>query len=165
MPSPHYTQTGNPRGNIFGSSKTVREEFAAIETGLEVMNSIPMVFIDWDNTGNGVSINKYFVIPFDCILTHVHIVNCDAIHATNQTLHQIVSQPGSLQVNFLQSAGTPWPNMIIPAATLAGAGVLTFQAIENNVFTAGQPLRWLSSSTDTTIGLQTMATLELQRTA
>jgi len=163
VPSPHYTQSGKPRSNVFGSSQDMRDEFEAIEAGMEVMNGIPFVFMDWNNTGAGGDIFKYFAFPFDCEIKYVHLVNVDQVHASIQTTHQIVRVSDSQQVEFSLSNGSPWPNMTIGQGSFAAQHIQTYVAVENYVFDAYEAARWLSSSTDTTTGLVTMVVIELKR--
>lgn len=72
MTAPLYTPSGEPVAGSAGSSSILRTEFTAIETGLDQLNSYPIVsyFADANTAGQ-----IYVAVPWDCICTKIQIVN------------------------------------------------------------------------------------------
>lgn len=70
MGSPHYTPSGTPAAGSAGNSSAMRTEFTAVETGMQVLNSIPMVSqIEDANTAGQI----YVAVPWNCLVTKVLI--------------------------------------------------------------------------------------------
>jgi len=98
MGSPHYTQTGNPRGHKTAFEQLMREEFEAIESGIETMALMPVVLqMDDMNTGDQYS---YGVAPFSGKIKRVVFV-ISGQSATGSTVlwaynhHQILLSDGA----------------------------------------------------------------------
>ena len=82
MAAPHYTPSGKPVQGSNGSSKDLRDEFALVETGIQVMNALPMTvnFEDINTAGSA-----YIVVPWSCKITKIYAVNALA-NTTNPTV-------------------------------------------------------------------------------
>jgi len=79
MASPHYTPTGAPIQGAFGQSLAIRDEFQAIETAIQVMNSIPIT-LQWnDANGSDPGASLFVVVPWACNIVAAYAVN----HAAN----------------------------------------------------------------------------------
>lgn len=95
MGSPHYTPTGTPAAGSKGQSSAMRAEFVAVESGIQVMNSIPVVvnFADFNTAAS-----KYVAVPWACNIVGAYAVNevANTTTATVLTLEiatVLVTQP------------------------------------------------------------------------
>jgi len=86
MGSPHYTQSGNPRGNKTAFAQQMRAEFALIEAGMEQMALHPLVLYIED--ANEFSGNQYYrvPVPFKCDIEKVYITVGAANSGSNTPL-------------------------------------------------------------------------------
>ena len=114
MGSPHYTQSGNPRGKETAFADILRTEFKLIETGMEVMaHSILQL---WTRDANEFSANKsyYMSVPFKCDLVKLWLT----ISANNSGSNTAVFMRDFSAQNLHSDAGLSlWS---IPSAALAG---------------------------------------------
>jgi len=128
MAAPHYTPSGAPIQGADGTSKDLRDEFALIEAGIEVLNryALNAYFADL-NTAQSL----FVPVPFSC-----QIVLCTgAIHDANGTTDTIVTfEIGGVLV-VMDSNGEMTFTSTAGAGSVAGA-----TPASNNQVTVGTPI-------------------------
>lgn len=72
MGAPHYTPSGKPIQGSAGSSQDLRTEFGLVETGMQVMNSIPVTLYFAD--ANLAADDTFIVVPWDCLVKTIYVV-------------------------------------------------------------------------------------------
>lgn len=82
MASPHYTPSGTPVSGSKGHSSAMRTEFTAIETAMQVMNSIPFV-VTFDDLNTAAS--RFVAIPWAGKVVGAYVVN-DVANTTTKTV-------------------------------------------------------------------------------
>ena len=125
MAAPHYTPSGKPVQGSAGSSKDLRDEFLLVETGIQVLNSIPIIahFSDANTAGQ-----VYVGVPWDCTITKVYITN-DVSNTTTDTIFTLKIAG----VAVTDGAGT-----LLSSAQLGTVVTITPTAL--NAIAAGQGL-------------------------
>jgi hypothetical protein len=82
MAAPHYTPSGDPVQGTAGSSAEFRTEFGLIETGIQVLNAIPVIgFMSDANTLGQI----YIPVPWACRLIKIYAVN-SIVNTTTATI-------------------------------------------------------------------------------
>lgn len=72
MAAPHYTPSGNPVQGSAGDSAEFRTEFGLIETGIQVLNAIPVIGFMADAN----IVGQIFVpVPWACRLIKIYATN------------------------------------------------------------------------------------------
>lgn len=79
MPRPHYTPSGEPRKNLFGSSQRVRDEFKRVEDGIGEMNKYPITIFMPDLKDE--TLDAQFIMPFACRITAIVAVTDSDVEA------------------------------------------------------------------------------------
>jgi hypothetical protein len=82
MAAPHYTPTGAPVSGAKGQSSVMRSEFTAIETGIQAMNSLPLV-VTFDDLNTAKS--RFVTAPWDGKIVAAYAVN-DVANTTTATV-------------------------------------------------------------------------------
>ena len=95
MTAPLYVATGKPTQGSKGQSKVIRDEFAAIETAVDLLNAIPFV-VTFDDLNTAAS--KFVAIPWAGNIVGAYAVNevANTTTATVLTLEiatVLVTQP------------------------------------------------------------------------
>lgn len=132
MAAPLYTVTGKPVQGARGSSKVLRDEFAAIETAVDLLNAIPLfAFADDLNTADSFwiptpgwagTVEALFAVNYDANTTTATVLTAE-LGGTAVTLS------GTWQFGATDAAGTQ--------VTVTGTAA--------NAFTAGQPIEIISN--------------------
>jgi len=136
MAAPHYTPSGVPVQGSKGQSQSMRTEFVAVETALQVMNSIPFV-VQFDDLNTAAS--KYVVIPWAGNIVGAYVVN-EVANTTTKTVITLeiatvlVTMP-ALEVAVTAAIGTA--ASAVPTATNAVAAGGTVEVITDG---AGAPV-------------------------
>lgn len=123
MTAPLYVPTGSPTQGSKGQSKTMRDEFAAIETAIDKLNSIPFP-VTFDDLN--ISASRYVVMPWAGLILTAYVVNS----ATNTTTKTVIT----LEIN------TSLVTMaeLSVADTAAAGDVASESPSADNTFAAGQ---------------------------
>ena len=82
MAAPHYAPSGTPASGSKGQSSAMRTEFTAIETAMQVMNSMPFV-VTFDDLNTAAS--RFVAIPWAGNIVGAYVVN-DIANTTTKTV-------------------------------------------------------------------------------
>ena len=138
MAAPHYTPSGVPVQGGKGQSITMRNEFTAIETGIQAMNSIPFV-VQFDDLNTAAS--KYVVIPWAGNIVGAYVVN-EVANTTTKTVLTLeiatvlVTMP-AFEVAVTAAVGDVGSS--VPTATNAVAAGATIEVITDGGGTPVMP--------------------------
>jgi hypothetical protein len=111
MAAPHYVPSGAPIQGAKGQSQIIRTEFVAIETAIQVMNSIPFVVSFEDlNTNVPSAKSKFVSIPWAGNIVGAYVVNSVANSTTKTVITLeiatvLVTMP-ALEVAITAAIGT-----------------------------------------------------------
>jgi len=151
MGSPHYTPTGAPIQGSFGQSKSMRDEFEAIETGIQVMNQIP-VTLQWNDANNGDPGSSLFVVvPWACQIV--------AAYAVNQVANGTAATVLTLEINTIAVVHPTWEF----ADTDTIDTVISTVPTASNVVAAGGSIEVITDNGGSTV-MPVTVTLVLERT-
>ena len=149
MGAPHYTPSGNPVQGSLGEPKEIRDEFILIESGIQVMNDLPMNL--WFEDAN-VDTPRFIVVPWASVIERVYVVNS-------------VDNTVTATVFTLEIAGVP---VVLDAALSLGATasagtVLSANATSANVVAAGGSVEVISDNGGSAV-MPCTVTLAMRRT-
>lgn len=132
MVAPLYVPTGAPIQGSKGQSKTIRDEFTAIETAMDLLNAIPLFCfaIDANTAGS-------FWIP-----TPGWAGDIQRLYAVNYVANTVAAEVYTVEIGgSLVTLVGAWQH----GATDAAGTQVTETASAANSFTAGQPIEIISS--------------------
>jgi len=136
MAAPHYTPSGVPVTGSKGKSSDLRTEFAAIETGIQAMNSIPIVVaIDDFNT----PASKFVAIPWAGNIVGAYAVN-EVANTTTLTALSLELETVVVTMPTWEFGSTDAVDTVISSVPTALNAVAAGNAIEIITNGGGSPV-------------------------